>query len=356
MGILPMRNSAEITAWKAMPLPFFNGHITRKAFGMNSSPRIVILDGATLNPGDNPWTELESLGTVEVFEDSSPEETATRLADAEIAVTNKVALGEELLKSLPDLKFIAVTATGYDCVDILAAKQRGLPVANVPTYGTDSVSQFAFAQLLELCHRVSMHDAAVREGRWQTCGSFSFWLTPQIELAGLTMGIIGFGRIGRRTGELASAFGMQVLAADQWQDDPPAYDGFEWADIHRVAAESDAIALHCNLTDETRGIVNAEFLAKMKPSAFLINASRGPLVDEAALAAALNEDRIAGAASDVASTEPIREDNPLLAAKNMLITPHMAWSTLAARKRMTATTAANIRAFRNGSPENVVNR
>jgi glycerate dehydrogenase len=322
---------------------------------MSTSPRIVILDGATLNPGDNPWTELESFGTVEVFGDSTPEEAVTRLADAEVAVTNKVVLGKELLGSLPSLKLIAVTATGYDCVDVAAAKELGIPVSNVPTYGTDSVSQFAFAQLLELCHRVSMHDAAVREGRWQTCGSFSFWLTPQIELAGLTMGIIGFGRIGRRTGTLANAFGMRVLAADQWQHDSPEYDGFEWANSDRVAAESDAIALHCNLTDETRGIVNEAFLARMKPSAFLINASRGPLVDEAALAAALNEDRIAGAATDVASVEPIVDDNPLLTAKNMLITPHMAWSTLAARKRMTATTAANIREFLNGSPENVVN-
>ena len=322
---------------------------------MSTSPQIVILDGATLNPGDNPWTELESLGTVEVFGDSTPEETATRLANAKVAVTNKVVLGTELLKSLPNLKFIAVTATGYDCVDIAAAQALGISVSNVPTYGTDSVSQFAFAQLLELCHRVSMHDAAVREGRWQTCGSFSFWLTPQIELAGLTMGIIGFGRIGRRTAALANAFGMRLLAADQWQHDPPDYDGFEWADIDRAAAESDAIALHCHLTDETRGIVNEAFLAKMKSSAFLINASRGPLVDEAALAAALNEDRIAGAATDVASVEQIVDDNPLLGAKNMLITPHIAWSTLAARKRMTATTAANIRAFLNGSPENVVN-
>ena len=243
-----------------------------------TTPRIVILDGATLNPGDNPWTEIEALGEVEVFANSTPEQTAERLAGAEVAITNKVVLDRELLQSLPDLKFIAVTATGYDCVDIDAARELGLPVSNVPTYGTDSVSQFAFALLLELCHRVSMHDDEVRKGRWQSCGSFSFWLTPQIELAGLTMGIIGFGRIGRRTGQLADAFGMRVLAADTWQHDPPDYAGFEWATNEQVAAESDVISLHCNLTDETRGVVNADFLSKMKPSAFLINASRGPLL------------------------------------------------------------------------------
>lgn len=320
-----------------------------------TSPRIVILDGATLNPGDNPWTEIDALGTVEVFDDSTPEETAAHLTDADIAVTNKVVLSRELLQSLPNLKLITVTATGYDCVDIAAARELGIAVSNVPTYGTDSVSQFAFGLLLELCHRVSMHDEAVRKGRWASCGSFSFWLTPQIELANLTMGIIGFGRIGRRTGQLANAFGMRVLAADQWQYDPPDYDGFEWADADRVAAESDAISLHCNLTDETRGIIDADFLSRMKPSAFLINASRGPLVVEAALAAALNADQIAGAASDVASIEPIREDNPLLTAKNMILTPHIAWSTLSARKRMTATTAANIREFLAGAPQNVVN-
>lgn len=322
---------------------------------MTTPPRIVILDGATLNPGDNPWTEIQSLGTVEVFGFTTTDELESRLADADIAITNKAALGGDLLRRLPNLKFITVTATGYDCVDVAAARELGIPVSNVPTYGTDSVSQFAFAQLLEHCHRVSLHDAAVRDGRWQTCGSFSFWLTPQIELAGLTMGIIGFGRIGRRTGALANAFGMRVLAADQWQHDPPDYDGFEWADADRVASEADAVLLHCNLTDESRGMIDASFLARMKRSAFLINASRGPLVDEAALAAALNEDRIAGAATDVVSIEPIRDDNPLLGAKNMLITPHMAWSTLAARKRMTSTTAANIRDFLAGSPQNVVN-
>ena len=320
-----------------------------------TTPQIVILDGATLNPGDNPWTEIEALGEVEVFADSTPEQTAERLAGATIAITNKVFLGRELLQCLPDLKFVAVTATGYDCVDVAAARELGIPVSNVPTYGTDSVSQFAFAQLLELCHRVSMHDDAVRKGRWQSFGSFSFWLTPQIELAGLTMGIIGFGRIGRRTGQLADAFGMRVLAADTWQHDPPDYAGFEWATTEQIAAESDVISLHCNLTDETRDIINASFLSKMKPSAFLINASRGPLVDEAALAAALNSDQIAGAASDVATKEPIHEDNPLLTAKNMLLTPHMAWSSLSARKRMTATTTANIREFLAGSPQNVVN-
>lgn len=321
-----------------------------------AEPRIVILDGATLNPGDNPWTPIEELGSVTVFPNSTSEETIARLADADIAVTNKAVLGEAELQALPQLKFIAVTATGYDCVDITKARERGIPVSNVPTYGTDSVSQFAFALLLELCHRVSAHDAAVREGKWQSCGTFSFWLTPQIELAGLTMGIIGFGRIGRRTGQLANAFGMRVLAADHRHENAPDYKEFEWASAERIATEADVISLHCNLTEETRGIVDAEFIARMKPSAFLVNASRGPLVNEAALAAALNSGQIAGAASDVASAEPIHEDNPLLSAKNMILTPHMAWSTLSARQRMTEATAANIREFLAGTPQNVVNR
>ncbi|MFP6765661.1 MAG: D-2-hydroxyacid dehydrogenase [Planctomycetaceae bacterium] len=325
-----------------------------RAADMNTSPRIVILDGATLNPGDNPWTELETLGDVEVFDDSTPEQAVARLSSADIAVTNKVTLSADLLKQLPDLKFIAVTATGHDCVDSSAAHRLGIPVSNVPTYGTDSVSQFAMAQLLELCHRIAQHDSAVRAGHWQKSGAFSFWLTPQVELAGLTMGIIGFGRIGRRTGVLASAFGMRVLAADTAHQQPPDYEGFEWADLDRISTEADVVTLHCNLTDETQGIISDRFLSRMKPTAFLINASRGPLVDESALAAALNAGRVAGAATDVACSEPIAADSPLLSARNLLITPHMAWSTRAARKRMTATTAANVRAFLAGTPENTV--
>lgn len=317
--------------------------------------RIVVLDGKTLNPGDNPWTSLDELGDVVLFDDTEPGDVVARLADADIAVVNKVRLPAELLNQLPGLRFITVTATGFDCVDIAAARERDIPVSNVPTYGTDSVAQYAFALLLELSHRIGLHDQAVRNGEWESCGSFSFWKTPQVELAGKTLGIIGFGRIGRRVGEIGNAIGMRILACDQFQQNPPAYDAFAWATAEEVATEADAITLHCNLTPESGGMINCEFLGRMKPTAFLINAARGQLVDEVALAEALNSDRLAGAGLDVVSAEPIRQDNPLLSAKNCLLTPHMAWSTLAARQRMMATTAENVRAFLTGSPVNIVN-
>lgn len=319
------------------------------------SVHIVVLDGKTLNPGDNPWTGLEELGDVTLYDDTAPQEVESRLRDAQVAVVNKVKLPAAALSQLPELKLIAVTATGYDCVDIEAARQQGVPVCNVPTYGTDSVAQYAFALLLELCHRIGLHDQAVHNGEWQSCGSFSFWKTPQIELAGKTLGIVGFGRIGRRVGEIGNALGMRILACDPFQQNPPEFGAFGWATVEEIASQSDVVTLHCNLTDEDSGMIGHEFLGRMKPSAFLINAARGQLVDEVALASALNSDRLAGAALDVVSSEPISEDNPLLSAKNCLLTPHMAWSTLAARQRMMATTVENVRALLDGSPINVVN-
>lgn len=317
--------------------------------------RIVVLDGVTLEPGDNPWTPVESLGELTVYEGTGPDEVVARLEGAEVAVVNKVRLTRQVLERLPDLRFITVLATGYDCVDIRAARERNIPVSNVPTYGTDSVAQYAFAMLLELCHRVGAHDAAVRAGEWKQADAFSFWKTPQIELAGLTLGVIGFGRIGRRSGEIGHAFGMSILANDMQPSNPPAYQPFAWASVEEIAERADAITLHCNLTEEARGMINAEFLARMKPTAMLVNTARGALVDEQALAAALNQGQLAGAALDVVSAEPIRDDNPLLAARNCLLTPHMAWSTLAARKRIMQTTADNIRAYQQGQPQNVVN-
>lgn len=344
--------------------------------------RIVILDGATLNPGDlsvpvdqqlafsqspgsdagidlqersRAWSQLAEFGEFQLFDRTSENELVSRLSDAEIAVTNKVALSAQTIEQLPNLKFIAVTATGYDCVDVQAAARRGIPVSNVPTYGTDSVAQFTFALLLELCHQVGRHDAAVRAGDWQRSTSFCFWKTPQIELVGKTLGIIGFGRIGRRVGQLGNAFGMRVLACSHGTRSSAAESWFEWADLQRVARESDVLSLHCGLTPETRGLINAEFLSRMKPGACLINTSRGALVDEPALADALNSGRLAAAAVDVVSAEPMRSGNPLLQAKNCLITPHIAWSTQAARRRMLQTTFDNVRAFAAGSPINVVN-
>jgi glycerate dehydrogenase len=321
------------------------------------SIRIVVLDGSTLNPGDNPWTPIAGQGRFELHQESTPEQMVPRLAGEDsIAVINKVRLDADQIEQLPNLKLIAVTATGYDCIDVDAAAKAGIPVCNLPAYGTDSVAQYTFALLLELCHHVALHSDAVFDGEWQRCESFSFWKTPQIELAGLTLGVIGSGRIGRRVAEIANVFGMRVLGMTRHPETAASPDGlFEWATLDEIAEQSDVVSLHCALNDESRGIVNAGFLSRMKQSAFLINTSRGPLVDDAALADALNRDVIAGAALDVVSREPIVPENPLLQAKNCLITPHMAWTMLAARQRMVSRTADNIRAFLAGNPQNVVN-
>jgi len=317
--------------------------------------RIVILDGATLNPRDNPWTPIEQLGSVTLHAASEPAEIVSRLQDADIAITNKARLTAEIIEQLPNLKFITVSATGYDCVDVAATAKRGIPVANVPTYGTPSVAQFTFALLLELCHHVAQHDEAVHAGEWQSCGSFSFWKTPQIELQDLTLGVIGFGRIGQQVARIGSAFGMRILATSRHRQNGPADIVFEWVSPEMVAERADVISLHCSLNEESTGMISREFLSRMKPSAFLLNTSRGPLIDEAALAEALNAEQLAGAAVDVASVEPITEDNPLLTARNCVITPHMAWSSLAARRRMMQVTAENIRNFLAGTPGNIVN-
>jgi glycerate dehydrogenase len=317
--------------------------------------KIVVLDGHTLASDDNPFTPLEPYGDVVVYPHSTPAEALARSRDADVLVVNKTRVTAEILGQSPRVKFIAVLATGYDCVDLAAAKARGIPVSNVPEYGTDSVAQFVFAQLLHLCHRVDLHDAAVRAGEWARAGEFSFWKTPLIELVGKTMGIVGFGRIGRRVGELAHAFGMPVVAYDTYHGTTPAYQPFAWAELNDLLRQSDVITLHSPLTPETAGMVNRDFLSKCKPTAFLLNAARGPLVVEADLAEALNHGRLAGAAVDVVSQEPIKPDNPLLKAKNCFVTPHIAWATLAARKRLMATTAANIAGFLAGKPTNVVN-
>jgi glycerate dehydrogenase len=317
--------------------------------------RIVILDGATLNPGDNPWTPIEQLGDVTLHAASEPDEIVSRLNNADVAITNKARLTSEIIEQLPNLKFITVSATGHDCVDSAAAAKHGIPVANVPTYGTPSVAQFTFALLLELCHRVALHDEAVHAGEWQSCGSFSFWKTPQIELQGLTLGVIGFGRIGQQVARIGSAFGMQILAASRHRQNAPDDIQFSWATPDEIAEQADVVSLHCSLNENSTGMINREFLSRMKPSAFLLNTSRGPLVDEAALADALNAGQLAGAAVDVASVEPITADNPLLTADNCLITPHMAWSSLAARRRMMQITADNVRNFLTGKPCNIIN-
>ncbi|MFW6158216.1 MAG: D-2-hydroxyacid dehydrogenase [Planctomycetota bacterium] len=317
--------------------------------------QIVVLDGHTLNPGDNPWDELADLGELTVYDRTPEAQIVERARDAEIVLTNKTPLGAETLARLPRLWFIAVLATGYNVVDTAAARRHGVPVANVPEYGTDSVAEHVFALVLELCHHVALHDRAVKDGAWSGADDFCFWSAPLVELAGKTLGIVGFGRIGRRVGEIGHAFGMTVLAHDVRQVDPPEYPAFAWADLDRVAAEADVVTLHCPQTEETAGMIDAGLLAKMKPTALFINAARGGLVVERDLADALNNGRIAGAAIDVASAEPIPPDNPLLSARNILITPHIAWATLEARRRLMHVTAENIAAFLKGHPVNVVN-
>ena len=315
---------------------------------------VVVLDGYTLNPGDLSWDELERLGTCEVFDRSQPEEVVRRASEAQIVLTNKVVLSRELIGQLPRLSYVGVLATGYNIVDVDAARERGIPVTNVPTYGTQSVAQMVLAHLLNLTQHVGHHADTVADGRWTTCPDFCYWDYPLVELAGLTMGVVGLGRIGRATARLAVAFGMKVLACDPVPppDVPAAVELVELDAIFRL---SDVLSLHCPLTPETQQLVDRRRLALMKPSAFLINTSRGPLVDDQALAEALNSGRIAGAGLDVLSTEPPPPDNPLLHAKNCFITPHIAWATKAARERLLRTVVDNVQAFLDGRPQNVVN-
>jgi glycerate dehydrogenase len=306
---------------------------------------IVVLDGYTLNPGDLSWDALRKLGKCEIYDRSTAEEIISRSAFAEIVLTNKVPLNRAYMEAAPQLKYIGVTATGYNIVDVVAARERKIVVTNVPTYGTKSVAQMTLALLLELTQHVGHHAQTVREGRWTRSSDFCYWDYPLIELDGLTMGIVGYGRIGQAVSELAEAFGMKVIAHSRKQSDE---------ELERLFRESDVISLHCPLTPETKHLVNAKRLEWMKPSAFLLNTSRGPLVDEAALAQALNEGRIAGAGLDVLAVEPPAADNPLFKAKNCFITPHIAWATRAARSRLMDASVENVRAFLAGKPRNIV--
>lgn len=317
---------------------------------------MVVLDGQTLNPGDNPWTPLESLGDLTVYPRTSPRDIRKRSRDADILLTNKTPLSAKTIAALPDLKFIAVLATGFDVVDLGAATKHKIPVSNVPSYATNSVAQFVLALMLELCHRVGLHDQAVRSGDWAKHKDFSFWNTPQIELAGLKMGIVGFGRTGRKVAELAHALGMDILVHTPRIRETPSYKPFAWKSLDEVFMEADFISLHCPLTSQTHNLVDKTLLGLMKPSAFLINTSRGLLVNEPDLAAALNKQAIAGAALDVVSQEPIRPDNPLLAARNCLLTPHMAWASLGSRRRLLNAVVDNVKNFLAGRPTNVVNQ
>jgi glycerate dehydrogenase len=307
--------------------------------------KITVLDGYCLNTGDLSWDALRAFGEVEVFDRTPADQVVERAAGAAIALTNKTPMPAAALDQLPDLRYIGVLATGYNVIDIEAAKRKGIVVSNVPTYGTASVSQFVFALLLELCHRVQLHADAVRAGEWTASPDWCFSKSPLIELEGKTMGVIGYGRIGRQTARIAEAFGMSVL----WWDRPPGLSSLE-----QLLSESDVISLHVPPTAETHAMINQRTLALMKPNAILINTARGPLIQEADLAEALNRSRIAGAALDVLSMEPPPALNPLLTARNCLITPHMAWATTEARRRLMTSVIENVAAFINGQPKNVV--
>jgi len=315
--------------------------------------KIVVLDGYAANPGDLDWAPLAGLGTLTVFERTPAALTVERAAGAEALLTNKVLLGAAELAALPELRYIGVLATGYNVVDTAAASARDIVVTNVPAYSTPSVAQHVFALLLELTRGAGRHAALVRAGRWSAAPDFSFWEGPQVELAGLTIGIVGFGAIGQAVARIALAFGMRVLVQTR-RPDPVAWPEMSFVDLDRLFTETDVVSLHCPLSEETRAMVNAARLAQMKPTAYLINTGRGPLVDEVALTAALHAGQIAGAGLDVLSQEPPRATNPLLAAPNCVITPHLAWATAAARQRLLATAVANLQAFLAGQPQNRV--
>ena len=315
--------------------------------------RIVVVDGHTLNPGDLSWDELSTLADCTVFDRTPPEEIVARIGDAELVLTNKAALSAETIEQLPKLQYIGISATGFDNVDVEAARRRRIPVSNVPVYGSRSVAQMVFAHLLNLTQHVAHHARTVVEGRWGACEDFSYWDYPMVELAGQTMGIVGFGRIGRTTAQLALAFGMNVLGCDVTV--PADAADVEMVELDELFRRSDVVSLHCPLTPETERLVDARRLGMMKDSAFLINTSRGPLVDEHALAEALNSGRLAGAGLDVLVVEPPKADNLLLSARNCFVTPHIAWATRAARARLLQASVDNVRAFLDGSPQNVVN-
>jgi glycerate dehydrogenase len=319
----------------------------------SNRPSLVVLDGQCLNPGDLSWQRLELMGECTIYDRTTLEQLAERIRDVEIVLTNKVPLRRDSIADHPRLKYVGVTATGYNIVDIEAAREFGITVTNVPTYGTNSVAQMVFAHLLNLTQRVADHAQAVREGRWAASPDWSFWDFPLLELNGMTMGIVGFGRIGEATARLARAFGMQVVAHSRSAIN--SSNDVRPVDLETLFRESDVVSLHCPLTPETTGLVNRERLALMKSTAFLINTSRGPLVDETALADALNNGKLAGAGLDVLAVEPPADRNPLYTAKNCYITPHIAWATRASRQRLLDSAIDNVASFLRGQPRNVVN-
>ncbi|MDR1625392.1 MAG: D-2-hydroxyacid dehydrogenase [Spirochaetia bacterium] len=319
--------------------------------------KIVILDGYTENPGDLSWSGFEALGELKVYERTpldQPNTIVERIGGAQAVITNKTPISRETIAACPNIKYIGVLATGYNVVDVEAAKARGIPVCNIPTYGTAAVGQFAIALLLEICHHIGHHNAAVHDGRWEKNIDWCFWDYPLIELAGKTLGVIGFGRIGQTTGKIAAALGMKVIAHDEFESEAGRAIA-PYVPLDTLFAESDVIALHCPLFPSTQGIINKNSLAKMKDGVIILNNSRGPLVVEQDLADALNSGKVYAAGLDVVSTEPIRGDNPLLKAKNCFITPHISWAPKESRQRLMDIAVEGLKAFIDGKPKYVVN-
>lgn len=317
--------------------------------------KIVVLDGYTLNPGDLSWSGIEQFGELVVHDRTAPEQTMERIAGAEIVFTNKTPLTREHFAANPQIRFVGVLATGYNVVDIAAAKERQIPVCNIPTYGTMAVAQFAAALMLELCHRVGRHADSVKAGDWSRGKDFCYWLNPLIELDGKTLGIVGFGRIGQAFGKIAQAFGMKIIAVDEYPNKALESATLRYGTLDELYAEADVISLHCPLFDNNKGMINKDAIARMKPGVLILNTSRGPLINEADLAEALAAGKVGGAGVDVLSSEPPSLSNPLLSAPNCIVTPHIAWATKEARSRLMDIATDNLAAFLKGAPKNVVN-
>lgn len=315
--------------------------------------KIVILDAYAANPGDLSWDEFAALGDLTVYDRTAQEDAAARIGDAEVVFINKVRLTDEIFAACPNLKLVSILATGYNVVDLAAAKRRGITVCNVPGYSTRAVVQMTFALLLEICQQVGLHSGAVHTGRWQTCPDFCFWDRPLIELDGKTMGIVGYGAIGSAVGTVAQALGMKLLVTARHEK--PVPEGARFVSLPELLAQSDVVSLHCPQTAENARMIDAGALAQMKDGAILLNTARGGLLDEQAVADALRSGKLLAAGMDVVSAEPIRADNPLLTAPNCFLTPHIAWAPLETRRRLQAISAENLRAFLAGKPQNVVN-
>jgi glycerate dehydrogenase len=318
--------------------------------------KIVVLDGFTENPGDLSWEGFSQLGDLTVYDRTDASQIVERIGEAEIVITNKVPIDADTFKKCPSIRYIGVLATGFNVVDTTAAKEHGAIVTNIPTYGTTAVAQFAFALLLEVCHHVGHHGTTVQEGKWTNCPDFSYWDYPLIELAGKTMGVVGFGRIGQAVGKLANAYGMKVLAFDSYQNKSLENEMCSYADLDTVLSLSDVISLHAPLTPETEGMINSKSIATMKDGVIILNTSRGPLINEQDLREALISKKVFAAGLDVVSTEPISSDNVLLGLDNCIITPHIAWAPKESRQRLMDIAVANLSAFIEGSPVNVVNK